>query len=102
MAKAVRQSDASAYAHTLHWESTRTLAFRGVGGMEGWGWEVVGGGVTQVHNKYDAELERVQDGEQKCRLKGGGKKKTRRGSVKEALNSMREKRAAAIISRLLL
>lgn len=32
-----------------------------------------GGGVTQVHNKYDAELERVQDGEQKRRL--GGRKK---------------------------
>lgn len=49
----------------------------------GWGWAVGGRGVTQVHNKYVAELERVQDGEQKRRL--GGEKKTRKceGSVKQ-------------------
>lgn len=61
----------------------------------------MGRGVTQVHNKYVAELERVQDGEQKT-LGGRKKKKNRQASVKEALHGMREKRAAAIISRLLL
>lgn len=82
MAKAVRQSDASAYAHILHRESTRTLALRGVGGVQGtWGW-----GGNKVHYKYNAELERVQDGEQKSRLGGREKKKQTRkceGSVKQ-------------------
>lgn len=45
----------------------------GLAGSAEWGVAGGWGGVTQVHNKYDAELERVQDGEQKRRL--GGRKK---------------------------
>lgn len=64
MAKAVRQSSASTHAHifTLGVDTDARIR-RGWGGGGG---ARVGVGGTQVHDKYDAELEGVQDGEQKC------------------------------------